>query len=796
MSELSRSMMVFVASPSDVAEERAVVRRAADAVNTLMGDSVGVTLQVRGWEEVQPDYGRPQGLINPLVERCDIFVGIMSRRWGSPSGTHTSGFEEEFEGALTRRVTDGQLTIGMFFKKVGPEFLADPGPELSKVQAFKKKLQDERIVLYHDFNSAEELESALLKFFMRQLVTVRQIAGSQAPEGAEVDTAPAPTHTGAEFDDAKAQLGEVLSSFNNLVAGRVAGSLDADRLLLFSLSINREKGLIPAHAANRLYKRRAELALAGGERKAWMRSFAADASNSRNTGWGRTIPGWYFIRPNTDDQIDIFGESIMEVAIEGNAAVASGAILLLENLKLRPESLWIRRPTGAASPSSPKQDVDVSEDHLKIVGNWQRLIGSGGMGDGIASYLFTMAETGDSTFLHTLQEHFVDPDVKLVIAALLDSLEGHFDPLVGLIALRYRTPDWLLSSLLQKISSLSTESLETLTSISAASTPLRVEAFREIIRRGALNSSTLQSVLKVGEADIQAGILDALRQLEYPAIELLGKIDEKEVNADLRFLLMALSNSVESLRMQINTPISGFDAWEALAWKLGNEFRSEARELLDTDAAQLTEPLAGLEGVEKVNGVLEYLKARARRAAISVLASLPPEHREEGDVDRVRNEIAREFWLTHLDAVAALAVMGDSSDIDLILAFAKDIYPEEKRRDVMTKSIRFGGLDSARRLSDDDDRINARIGVATLAASGDVTGEELIDLLYHPDGPIRVMAVEGLRRRWDVADLARLLDEYADRTGESHYYNVIAELDRIVYAPVQISKQEAVVPLA
>ena len=69
------------------------------------------------WEEnPRYDYGRAQGQINPDVRDCDVFVGILYRRWGTPTGTFSSGFEEEFLIAEERFLRGEPIMILIYFK--------------------------------------------------------------------------------------------------------------------------------------------------------------------------------------------------------------------------------------------------------------------------------------------------------------------------------------------------------------------------------------------------------------------------------------------------------------------------------------------------------------------------------------------------------------------------------------------------------------------------------------------------------------------------------------------------------
>ena len=79
-------------------------------------------------ENALPGKGRPQELINEDVNSCDLFVLLLWRRWGTPSGKYSSGTEEEFE--LARQLSEankGKPAIWLYFKKVPDEMLAEPG---------------------------------------------------------------------------------------------------------------------------------------------------------------------------------------------------------------------------------------------------------------------------------------------------------------------------------------------------------------------------------------------------------------------------------------------------------------------------------------------------------------------------------------------------------------------------------------------------------------------------------------------------------------------------------------------
>lgn len=107
-----RKLKIFLASPGDVAKERAAVRSVVAELNQSssgMADSLGVHFEVIGYDShVAPDMGRAQAVIfNQLPpDEWDIFIGILWLRFGSPSsevdpqtGETLSGTAEEFSRA-------------------------------------------------------------------------------------------------------------------------------------------------------------------------------------------------------------------------------------------------------------------------------------------------------------------------------------------------------------------------------------------------------------------------------------------------------------------------------------------------------------------------------------------------------------------------------------------------------------------------------------------------------------------------------------------------------------------------
>ena len=130
MSDTRKVIRAFLASPGDLEEERKAVRDVVIEFNESWADELGYQVELVGWEETVAGFGRPQHLINQDLDRCDLFLGMIWKRWGTPPGMEgrfSSGFQEEFERSLARRERSGSPEISLFFKEIPNEFMVDPG---------------------------------------------------------------------------------------------------------------------------------------------------------------------------------------------------------------------------------------------------------------------------------------------------------------------------------------------------------------------------------------------------------------------------------------------------------------------------------------------------------------------------------------------------------------------------------------------------------------------------------------------------------------------------------------------
>ena len=114
-----RTLRVFLASPSDVAEERAALTRLVQDINdvlTFLAPERRLTLELVSYEtHAYPDLGAPQEVIDRQIPLdYDIFIGVMWKRCGTPAEGAPSGTIAEFRRACERR-KQGHLPRIMFY---------------------------------------------------------------------------------------------------------------------------------------------------------------------------------------------------------------------------------------------------------------------------------------------------------------------------------------------------------------------------------------------------------------------------------------------------------------------------------------------------------------------------------------------------------------------------------------------------------------------------------------------------------------------------------------------------------
>jgi hypothetical protein len=152
---------VMIASPSDVAAERAAIRQTLADWNVIHSESRRIVLLPIGWEtHSSPQMGQhPQKVLNEqILDRSDLLVGVFWTRIGTPTPTHPSGSVEEIE----EHISAGKPVM-LYFSNQPVRLDSVDGEQYAKLSDFKALCQERGF--FEEYSDIAEFRE---KFF-RQL---------------------------------------------------------------------------------------------------------------------------------------------------------------------------------------------------------------------------------------------------------------------------------------------------------------------------------------------------------------------------------------------------------------------------------------------------------------------------------------------------------------------------------------------------------------------------------------------------------------------------------------------------
>ncbi|MGB8508252.1 MAG: DUF4062 domain-containing protein [Pyrinomonadaceae bacterium] len=148
---------VFVASPTDVREERSRMPKVVESLNRTLGKMIGVTIELWRWETDAPAAaGEPQPLVNVEMDEADVVLAIFWNRFGTPTSAGVTGTEGEVLRSLERWSTDGRPQVMVYFCQ-RPALLDRAALEQRlKVLDFRERIG--RLIMAVDYSEVEEFE--------------------------------------------------------------------------------------------------------------------------------------------------------------------------------------------------------------------------------------------------------------------------------------------------------------------------------------------------------------------------------------------------------------------------------------------------------------------------------------------------------------------------------------------------------------------------------------------------------------------------------------------------------------
>jgi len=186
MAKRINNLRVFVASPSDIGDERVILEQVVKELNKLLGEKLGLRLDLVKWEtDTYPSFGNDaQSVINEQIgDDYDIFIGMLWKRFGTPTIRGESGTIEEFNRAYKRALENPYSIRIMFYFNDSPVSFSEieDVDQYKSVISFRKSIGKQG-VYYWSYKKAEDF-STLVRLHLGK---VMQDFGTKWGQGTEI----------------------------------------------------------------------------------------------------------------------------------------------------------------------------------------------------------------------------------------------------------------------------------------------------------------------------------------------------------------------------------------------------------------------------------------------------------------------------------------------------------------------------------------------------------------------------------------------------------------------------------
>jgi hypothetical protein len=196
LEDLIKRIKVFLASPGDVTEERAQLPKIIQDINLIISaiaPEKKVLLDLIKWEtNTYPSMGNgAQAVINEQIPEYNIFIGIMWKRFGTPTTIAGSGTEEEFSRAYAKWQADNNFPVLFYFCQDSSSFpkSLDELDQLRKVIEFKEKLSKLGLIWeYKDHSDFADMIRNHLVMSLSRLLSTSQSNNNSIKEITQLTT--------------------------------------------------------------------------------------------------------------------------------------------------------------------------------------------------------------------------------------------------------------------------------------------------------------------------------------------------------------------------------------------------------------------------------------------------------------------------------------------------------------------------------------------------------------------------------------------------------------------------------
>jgi len=772
-------LKVFLASPEDLKEEREIANTVVERLNELLERPLDVHIDLLEWEDTLPGYGRPQEIINKDVDVCDLFVGLLWRWWGEPTGKYTSGFEEEFCRARERARTTGKPDIWLFFKDIDPQLPEDTGPQLTKVLQFRAEQQQAKELLFKQFKEPDDWEDLFFNCLHRYVFDFRK--GPLIEARARELSAQAPATsitkkiTPTEESLGKSYPEEIVSLIDHVkerVLDEGPAALDsrqAARLYLLAtswLSLIHRGELLEVHESNLFYAGKDYLCLAPEEVTLLTRSLVGDKYGVK--------PGYYWIREWSDARLPGWMSKLS--TDDPEEQVRAGALRLLKLMEHSPTPDW--------------SNVLVADPSATVRLAFLECIRARG-------------RSGDADIVNKLTS---DKDARvrqeaLCVRLTLMALEDINVAFEEAIRINLPEPESFLSDLRRRHVSVSPDLLRR--ALGTGEAGLRQFAAEALAESGQLTLEEAKALADDQSPDVaRIGLLTLIsmgEQVDDKLIEtaMKNKVSEK---LELEFARIRVLDPEHLLQKLDFYDPDGYHAYRALALdhfslikdRIRSDLEDDFQKLREESAAKIRSIYENVEGAAetflsqwKKHGLLSFRTAKLTAAALAGLS----QHGDESHAGLVRRFLSDSSYDVKLETAKVISRFGNKGDAAALVSIATDSYGELKTIAGLTAVSLDPQLDGAAgQLLRTDDPDLVRISLKTLLKSSPDEAKPVVEeILASQNADIRSAAVSFLVRVSTRDELLRLLSDYQRRS--KCYYTVVCLLDKELYAPGKLGER-------
>ncbi len=663
-----RQIRVFIASPGGLEDERKAAFEEVERIDRSIAANFGGNLRPYGWERSMSGRGRAQELINREMETCDLFIGIMGQKWGTPPGLDdrfSSGFEEEWELSLERSIQTGSPVMTMLFKAIPKDQQEDPGLDVQRVLDFKKRLRDGKIFFYKEFASTSEFLDLVRDFLSRQVIEMLR-QDLRPPEQIPA-TASSTQSVGRSANDTVTPAASESAAFLEAVSRQILSRHGPDaahvarmRLIAAAARVSgNDTQVIGIHDANLLHAQRSTFNFTFAERRTLLEAGLSSIESE-------SVPVWSWLASVSGGQ----AEKLQFLTVYGEEAERVGAIVAMRLLHLpvviddtfgveRIEAGWLGAETETA---------------VRVAA------------------LRYFAEIGSREQLDMVQReaNLADKDtLPLAIEAALSILlrTDEVQAARHMLVTPFETLDaQLLRQVLSRFDQLGTQEL--VVGLDHRSGAVRAVALEKLSDRGALDRGVLDRAMEDEDAAVRVSALRGVERngklssldevyevLSKPAgkprglFMTIGGVDVAGVRAFERYRWSRLqAMAVDELKNLVAAPLHRDAAYRALAARRVEAFATSLRsDLLDGFETYFARHWPdGIQSVQQ-SGLLFSLsydpeKAK-KRELIHEATEVVLAQRDAADLVLVRELVDRQLVEPGSTLVSYLSVLGDSGDI-------------------------------------------------------------------------------------------------------------------------------------